>query len=154
MSRVILGLLAAGSAVAFLGLPAAAAEPTDPTEPASPTAPTAPSTVPLPGPAPEPTAANAPAADDCSAAALASTISSVTAELSTYFAANPDVNQAMIDATRQPSFIAVGQFDDYFRNNPAQADAIRAIQAPYAAFKERCGLQVAPTDAMAVLAEV
>lgn len=148
-ARLALGLIAAGTAAALLGLPAASAEPTEPTEPAEPTAAAEPSTVPLPGPAPE-----AAPADDCTAAALATTISSVTAELSTYFAANPDVNQAMIDATRQPSFIAVGQFDDYFENHPDQADAIRAIQAPYVAFKDRCGLQVAPTDAMAVLAEV
>ncbi|MCP9271320.1 hemophore-related protein [Mycolicibacterium arenosum] len=148
-----LALLAAGSAAVLLSLPSAAAEPTDPVEPADPTVPTAPaqpSTAPLPGPAPEATAA----ADDCTAAGLASTISSVTAELSTYFAAHPDVNQAMIDATRQPSFIAVGQFDDFFKNHPVEADAIRAIQAPYVAFKDRCGLQVAPTDALAVLAEV
>jgi hemophore-related protein len=71
-----------------------------------------------------------------------------------YFAAHPDVNQALIDAARQPAFIAVGQFDDYFEEHPDEADALRGIQAPLGAFKDRCGLQVAPTDALAVLAEV
>jgi heme-binding protein len=137
MTRAAFGLLAAGVAAALFSLPSAAAEPTEP---------------PLPGPASETT--DLPQADDCNAATLASTISTVTAQLSTYFAAHPDVNQAMIDATRQPSFIAVGQFDDYFKSHPEQADDIRAIQAPYVAFKDRCGLQVAPTDALAVLAEV
>ena len=60
----------------------------------------------------------------------ASTISSVTTELSTYFEAHPDANQALIDATRQPAFIAVGQFEDYTDAHPDQADAIRAINAP------------------------
>lgn len=152
MNRAALGLLAAGAAVALFSVGPAAAEPTDPTEPAEPTTSATPSTVALPGPAAEGT--DLPEATDCNAATLASTISTVTAQLSTYFAAHPDVNQAMIDATRQPSFIAVGQFDDYFKNHPDQADAIRAIQAPYVAFKDRCGLQVAPTDALAVLAEV
>jgi hypothetical protein len=58
---------------------------------------------------PDDTPAPAPAAtDDCNAATLASAISSVTTELSTYSAAHPDANQALIDATRQPAFIAVG----------------------------------------------
>jgi hemophore-related protein len=148
MNRAALGLLAVGAAVALFSVGPAAAEPTDPVEPTPPTA----SAAPLPGPAAEGT--DLPEATDCNAATLASTISTVTAQLSTYFAAHPDVNQAMIDATRQPSFIAVGQFDDYFKSHPDQADEIRAIQAPYVAFKDRCGLQVAPTDALAVLAEV
>ena len=97
----------------------------------------------------------APAAtDDCNAATLASTISTVTTQLSTYFAAHPDANQALIDATRQPAFIAVGQFEDYTDAHPDQADEIRAIQAPLAAFKDRCGMQVSPTDALTVLAEL
>ena len=61
---------------------------------------------------------------------------------------------ALIDAARQPAFVAVGQFDDYFNEHPDEADALRGIQAPLGAYKDRCGLQVAPTDALAVLAEV
>ena len=78
----------------------------------------------------------------------------MTSQLSTYFAAHPDANQALIDATRQPAFVAVGQFDDYISAHPDQADQLRAIQAPLAAFKDRCGLQVSPTDALTVLADV
>ncbi|HEX2402166.1 MAG TPA: hemophore-related protein, partial [Mycobacterium sp.] len=62
--------------------------------------------VPLASADPEPTPA-----DDCNASTLAKTVSSVTASLSDYFAAHPDVNQALIDITRQPAFVAVGQFD-------------------------------------------
>lgn len=136
--RTAFGLIAAGAACAALSLPSAAAEPIEPADP-TPT-----SEVPA-GPA---------AADDCNAAGLATTISSVTANLSTYFAAHADVNQALIDAARQPSFIAVGQFDDYFKEHPEEADDLRGIQAPLNEYKDRCGLQVAPTDALAVLAEV
>ena len=133
LRRTTFGLLAAGAACAALSLPSAAADPIDP--------------------APVTPAATA-AGDDCNAAGLATTISSVTANLSTYFAAHPDANQALIDAARQPAFTAVGQFNDYFSAHPDEADAIRGIQAPLGAFKDRCGLQVAPTDALAVLADV
>lgn len=138
--RSAFGLFAAGAACAALSLPSAAADPIEPTEPAMPTT--------------SETPAVTPTADDCNAAGLATTISSVTANLSTYFAAHADVNQALIDAARQPSFIAVGQFDDYFKEHPEEADALRGIQAPLNEYKDRCGLQVAPTDALAVLAEV
>jgi hemophore-related protein len=128
--RTIGGLLAAGAACAALTIPVASADPE------------------VPPPAPEQPA------DDCNAAGLATVISSVTAQLNTYFAAHPDVNQALIDATRQPAFIAVGQFDNYFNDHPDQADDLRGIQAPLAAFKDRCGMQVSPTDALTVLADV
>ena len=138
--RTVFGLLAAGATCAVLSVPMASAEPTEPTDPTTTAA--------------QPTPAAAPAADGCDTAGLAKTISSVTANLSTYFAAHPDVNQALIDAARQPSFVAAGQFDDYFKAHPEQADDLRNIQAPYTEFKDRCGLQVAPTDALAVLADV
>ena len=140
--RTTFGLIAAGAACAAFSLPSASAEPVEPTDPGTPT-----SSAPV---APAATAAG----DDCNAAGLATTISSVTANLSKYFAVHPDANQALIDAARQPSFVAVGQFDDYFKEHPTEADDLRGIQAPLTEFKDRCGLQVAPTDALAVLADV
>lgn len=137
--RSALGVLAAGAAFVALTVPSASADPVDADDTSAPTTAATPVAV---------------AAGDCNAAGLATTISSVTASLSTYFAAHPDVNEALIDAARQPAFVAVGQFDGYFKDHPEQADDLRAIQAPLAAFKDRCGLQVAPTDALAVLAEV
>jgi heme-binding protein len=122
--RTVFGMVAAGVAGAALAMPAASADP------------------------------ETPAGDDCTAAKLASTISSVTTQLSTYFAAHPDANQALIDATRQSSFVAVGQFGDYMDAHPDQANDLRAIQAPLGAFKDRCGMQVTPTDALTVLAGV
>jgi hemophore-related protein len=146
LRRTAFGLLAAGATCAALTVPSVSADPVEADDTTAPTttaaAPAAPAT---------PVAAST---GDCNAAGLATTISSVTASLSTYFAAHPDVNEALIDATRQPAYAAVGQFDGYFKDHPEQADDLRAIQAPLAAFKDRCGLQVAPTDALAVLAEV
>jgi hypothetical protein len=52
------------------------------------------------------------------------------------------------------SLHAVGQFDDYIKAHPDQADQLRTIQAPLAAYKDRCGMQVSPTDALTVLADV
>ena len=99
-------------------------------------------------------AASADPVDDCNASGLAQTVSSVTASLSDYFAAHPDANQAMIDITRQPAFVAIGQFDGFFGDHPQEADELRAIQQPLVDYKNRCGMQVSPTDALAVLADV
>ena len=106
--------------------------------------------VPLAGADPEP----APAATDCNASTLAKTVSSVTASLSDYFAAHPDANQALIDITRQPAFVAVGQMDGYFNDHPDEANDLRAIQQPLKDYKDRCGMEVSPTDALTVLADV
>ena len=78
----------------------------------------------------------------------------MTASLSDYFATHPDANQAMIDITRQPAFVAIGQFDGFFGDHPQEADELRAIQQPLVDYKNRCGMQVSPTDALAVLADV
>jgi heme-binding protein len=144
--RTAFGLLVVGATCAVLGLPAVGAEPTDPAEPTAPTEHTE---------ATEATGPAAPAAvaDDCNAAGLASSISSVTADLNVYFVAHPDVNQALIDAARRPAFVAAEQFEGYFRDDPQQADDLRALQAPLTEYKVRCGLRVLPTDALAVLVE-
>ena len=90
----------------------------------------------------------------CSAAGLSSTISSVTQNLSGYFAAHPDANQALIDATRQSAFSAIGAFNTYFNDHPDEADDIRAIKQPLVDFQDRCGLQVAPAEALVVIGEL
>jgi hemophore-related protein len=91
---------------------------------------------------------------DCNASTLAKTVSSVTASLSDYFAAHPDANQALIDITRQPAFVAMGQVDGYFNDHPDEANDLRAIQQPLTEYKDRCGMEVSPTDALTVLADV
>ena len=98
LRRGVFGVLAAGAACAAVSIPSAPADPT-----------------PTPAPAPS----------NCTTAGLASTISSVSVSLSTYFAAHPDANQALIDATKQSAFSAIGAFNDYFSSHPDQADEIR-----------------------------
>ena len=88
------------------------------------------------------------------AAGLSSTINSVTGALSKYFEKNPDVNAALLDATRQPAFVAVGQMDSYFADHPQQADEVRAIKAPLNDFQNRCGLQVSPAEALVALSDL
>ncbi|KAA0109336.1 hemophore-related protein [Mycolicibacterium sp. P1-5] len=123
--RAVLTILAAGAACA-LTIPNASAEP---------------------APTPAPTS-------DCSAAGLSATISSVTKNLSDYFAVHPDANQALLDATRQSAFGAVGAFNTYFNDHPDQANDIRAIKAPLNDFQNRCGLQVEPAEALVVIGEL
>ena len=161
--RSTLGFIALGAACAAIVVPRASADPVSPTSPttsatasptttattaATPTTSATPSTS-ATAPSTTTTTTVAPAATvaDCSTATLAKTISSVTLQLSDYFAAHPDADSSLLDATRQPAFTAMSQFDNYFKEHPDQADALRGIQAPLAAFKDRCGLQVAPTDA-------
>jgi heme-binding protein len=93
-------------------------------------------------------------APDCTAAGLSSTISSVTQNLSTHFAAHPDANQALIDATRQSAFSAIGAFNTYFDEHPDEANDIRAIKQPLVDFQDRCGMQVEPAAALVVIGEL
>jgi hemophore-related protein len=123
-----MAVLAAGAAGAVVSMPSAVADP---------------------APAPAPAAAT-----DCSAAGLSATISSVTKNLSDYFAVHPDANEALLDATRQSAFSAVGAFNTYFNDHPDQANDIRAIKAPLVDFKDRCGLQVEPAEALVVIGEL
>jgi hypothetical protein len=58
------------------------------------------------------------------------------------------------NATRQPAFVAIGQFDGYFNDHPEQADEVRAIKAPLIDYQNRCGMQVAPAEALVVLSEL
>ena len=124
--RAVLAALVVGAAGAIVSIPSAGADPT-------------------PAPA---------AAPDCTAAGLSATISSVTKNLSDYFAVHPDANQALIDATRQSAFGAIGAFNSYFTDHPDQANDIRAIKAPLVDFQNQCGLQVEPAEALVVIGEL
>ena len=136
---VVLAVFGAATC-AVLAMPVAGAEP-EPTPSPAPTA----AAEPTPAPA-----AAAPAGD-CSAAGLSATIGSVMKATSDYLAKHPDVNQALLDATRQPAFIAVGQMDDFFSSHPQEADEVRAIQQPARDYQNRCGLVVEPAEAFMAL---
>ena len=141
------GLFAAVAAIGVAAgtvalMPSAAAEPTD-------TAPTSEAT-----PSSEATEAPVAAADDCNAAELARTSAGVNSKLADYLDKHPETNGALIEITRQPAFIAVGQLDGYFNEHPVEANDIRAIQAPLNDFKNRCNLQVSPSDALSALSGI
>ena len=91
------------------------------------------------------------APDDCAAAGYTATMSSVLKATSDYLAAHPDVNQALLDATRQPAFAAMGQMDGFFAAHPQEADEMRAIQQPARDYQNRCGLAVEPAQAFMAL---
>lgn len=131
--RSTLGFIALGAACAAIVVPRASADPVSPTAPttsataspsttattaATPTASATPTTS-ATAPSTTTTTTVAPAATvaDCSTATLAKTISSVTLQLSDYFAAHPDADSSLLDATRQPAFTAMSQFDNYFKEH-------------------------------------
>ncbi len=95
-----------------------------------------------------------PAPAECTTAGLSSTVSSVTKSLAEYFNAHPDANQALIDATKQSAFSAIGAFNDYFTSHPDEANDIRAIKQPLVDFQNQCGMQVEPAEALVVISEL
>lgn len=165
-ARVALGAALVAMGCAGLATPMAGADPIEPTtEPttevttedateAATDEATEDATEPTEDATTEPAAPAAVASDGCTGQDMLKTISSVTANFAEYLEEHPDANGALIDITRQPAFVAMGQMDGYFNDHPDQANDLRAIQAPLVEFKNRCGLQVAPTDALAVLADV
>lgn len=68
----------------------------------------------------------------------------MTKNLSDYFAVHPDANQALIDATRQSAFSAIGAFNTYFNDHPDQANDIRAIKAPLNASRSAAACRLSP----------
>ncbi|BBY99895.1 hemophore-related protein [Mycolicibacterium fallax] len=158
------GLFAAVAAIGVAAgtvalMPSAAAEPTDtaPTSEATPSSEaTATSESTAESTSTESTSTESPvaAADDCNAAELARTSAGVNSKLADYLDKHPETNGALIEITRQPAFIAVGQLDGYFNEHPVEANDIRAIQAPLNDFKNRCNLQVSPSDALSALSGI
>ena len=158
------GLFAAVAAIGVAAgtvalMPSAAAEPTDtaPTSEATASSEaTATSESTAESTSTESTSTESPvaAADDCNAAELARTSAGVNSKLADYLDKHPETNGALIEITRQPAFIAVGQLDGYFNEHPVEANDIRAIQAPLNDFKNRCNLQVSPSDALSALSGI
>ena len=93
-------------------------------------------------------------APDCTTAGLATTVSTVSKSLADYFTVHPDANQALIDATKQSAFSAIGAFNDFFTSHPQEANEIRAIKQPLVDFQNRCGMQVEPAEALVVIGEL
>jgi hemophore-related protein len=87
-----------------------------------------------------PTAAAAP--DPCSADAVASTVSSVTAAAQQYLGNHPGANQVVTAAYTQPRPQAEADVRGYFTANPQEYYELRSILAPLGDKQRQCNVQV------------
>mgnify|MGYP002713643472 CR=1 FL=1 len=91
-------------------------------------------------------APNASAAPNCSADAVAGTVSSVTGSARAYLAGHPGANQAVTAALGQPRPAAEASLRGYFNANPSQYYDLRGILAPIGDVQSQCNVTVLPPD--------
>jgi heme-binding protein len=91
-----------------------------------------------------PTASAAP--DQCSADALAGTVSSVTGSARQYLASHPGANHVVTAAYGQPRPEAAANVRGYFTANPQEYYELRGILAPIGDAQRQCNVQVLPPD--------
>ncbi len=98
-----------------------------------------------------PTASAAP--DQCSASALADTVSSTTGSARSYLDAHPGANQAVTTAFSQPRDQAAATLRGYFTANPGEYYDLRGILAPIGDAQRQCNVTVLPPDLAAAYSE-
>ncbi|MGE2729490.1 heme-binding protein [Mycolicibacterium vaccae] len=91
-------------------------------------------------------AAGAQPAPQCSATAVAGTVSNVTGAARQYLDANPGANQAVTAAMNQPRPEAEANLRGYFNANPSQYYDLRGILAPLGETQRACNIAVLPGD--------
>ena len=91
-----------------------------------------------------PTSAAAP--DQCSAGALAGTVSSVTGSAQQYLDSHPDANQAVTAAFNQPRPQAEANLRGYFTAHPQEYVELRGILAPIGDTQRGCNTTVLSPD--------
>ena len=91
-------------------------------------------------------APSASAAPDCSGAAVANTISSVTGSARQYLANHPGAGQVLTAAVNQPGPQAEADVRGYFTANPAEYYDLRGILAPIGDVQRQCNVSVLPAD--------
>ncbi|UXA17954.1 heme-binding protein [Mycobacterium sp. SMC-4] len=91
-------------------------------------------------------AAVAQPAPQCSASAVADTVSNVTGAARGYLEANPGANQAVSAAMTQPRPEAEANLRGYFTANPSQYYDLRGILAPLGDTQRACNIAVLPSD--------
>jgi hemophore-related protein len=97
-----------------------------------------------------PTAAAAP---DCSPAAIAGTVSSVTGQAQSYLNAHPGANQAVSAAYKQPRPQASQDLRAYFTANPGEYYDLRGILAPIGDTQRQCNVTVLPPELASAYSE-
>lgn len=82
---------------------------------------------------------------DCSASAVAGTVSTAAASEGAYLTANPQTNEALTTISTQPQPEAQNSYRAFFAQNPQVEDQLKAIHAPVSALRSECGVTVSPT---------
>ena len=83
-------------------------------------------------------APTASAAPDCSAAGVASTVSSVTGSANQYLSAHPDANAVVTAAKNEPRPQAASDLRTYFTAHPQEYVELRGILAPIGDTQRQC----------------
>ncbi|WP_137146652.1 heme-binding protein [Mycolicibacterium sp. CR10] len=82
---------------------------------------------------------------DCTASAVAGTVSTAAASEGAYLTANPQTNEALTSISAKPQEEAQSAYAQFFAQNPQVEDQLQAIHAPVSALKSECGVTVSPT---------
>lgn len=82
------------------------------------------------------------AAPDCSAGAVAGTVSTVTGQARDYLAAHPGANQVVTAAYGQPRPEAESNIRGYFTANPSEYYELRGILSPIGETQRACNVSV------------
>ena len=91
-----------------------------------------------------PTAAAAP--EQCSASAIAGTVSQTTGSARAYLDSHPGANQAVTTAFSQPRPQASATLRGYFNTNPQEYYDLRGILAPIGDVQRECNVQALPPE--------
>lgn len=83
---------------------------------------------------------------DCSAGAIAGTVSSVTGQAQQYLNAHPGANNVLTAAKTQPAPQAAADVRSYFTANPGEYYQLRGIIAPIGDVQRACNVSVLPPD--------
>lgn len=83
------------------------------------------------------------ATTDCSGAAVANTVSSVTGSAQQYLAGHPGASGVLISAAQQPAQ-AEANIRGYFTANPGEYYDLRGILAPIGDVQRSCNVSVLP----------
>ena len=86
------------------------------------------------------------AAPDCSGAAVANTVSSVTGSAQQYLATHPGAGQVLTAAAKQPRPQAAADVRGYFTANPQEYYELRGILAPIGDVQRSCNITVLPPN--------
>ncbi len=86
------------------------------------------------------------AAEQCSAASVSGTVSSVTGQAQQYLGAHPGANRVVTAAYSQPRDRAAADIRGYFTANPQEYFELRGILAPIGDVQRQCNMSVLPPE--------